>query len=551
MATAAATASLANRVNIGFLWPLEKGRVERARAMIATACGSAMRCPAWAAATIGGVSDGRLLQVNVSAGGVPKRPVDAARIGRSAWRATGRQAATVHGGPHRAVSILGVEAIRRIAAEGHPIAPGTTGENLTTEGFDVSTLPVGTRLEIGDEVVLELSGPANPCRTIRHSFATCGSGGSRQAHPADSRMYARVLREGTVRPGDPIRLEAPTGDAAGATSLAVRLDERESAPRLLALWRVAARPGRGRRWWTTARSRSGRSATLPGPDLQPGARLRAPAEPARPRARPLRGASGRPAGSGRADPPWPGAIVDSTRAAYAGPMEAEEIDTVAIEGVDGSRAAARRGRCPGLDVIVAAGELDESVADGVAGAGGRSSRSARTTIDSWPRSTARRLAPASLHTPPPGRVAPRRNRPRRPSRPRHPARAHRDARSQRARPGLRTWSGRRPSVGGARPQPRAPRLADASASAAQLPGRAGRLSHAAMPRRAPAGRGGADDGSTGSSAPAWPPRCRSTPRSRAGRPADAVLASQSARAGWRARRGAPRPTPAAAGPRLG
>ncbi len=195
------------------------------------------------AATIGDVSDGRLLHVNVSAGGVPKRPVDAARIEKLGVEGDRQQAATVHGGPHRAVSILGVEAIRRIAAEGHPIAPGTTGENLTTEGFDVSTLPVGTRLEIGDEVLLELSGAANPCRTIRHSFADLRFGRlAASAHPADSRMYARVLREGTVRPGDPIRLEAPTGDAAERHRIAVRLDDAERSS-TLALWESAARAG--------------------------------------------------------------------------------------------------------------------------------------------------------------------------------------------------------------------------------------------------------------------------------------------------------------------
>ena len=143
------------------------------------------------------MSDGRVVQVNVSAGGVPKRPVEAARIGRLGVDGDRQAAATVHGGPHRAVSILGVEAIRRVAAEGHPIAPGTTGENLTIEGFDVSALPVGTRLEIGDDVLLELSGTANPCRTIRHSFADLRFGRlAAAAHPADSRMYARVLREG-------------------------------------------------------------------------------------------------------------------------------------------------------------------------------------------------------------------------------------------------------------------------------------------------------------------------------------------------------------------
>ena len=187
--------------------------------------------------------DGRLLQVNVSEGGVPKLPVPAARITMAGVEGDRQREVTVHGGPHRAVSLLGIEAIRRVAAEGHPIRPGTTGENLTTSGFDVSTLAPGTRLHVGEEVVLELGQPANPCRTIRHSFADLRFGRlSIKAHAADSRMYARVIHEGVVRPGDPIRLEAPVDDRAERFAIADRLDaaERESA---LAFWRAAVAAG--------------------------------------------------------------------------------------------------------------------------------------------------------------------------------------------------------------------------------------------------------------------------------------------------------------------
>ena len=155
-----------------------------------------------------------------------------------------RQAdATAHGGPNRAVSLLGIEAIRRVASEGHPIAPGTTGENLTTEGFDVSTLPVGTRLAVGDELVLELSGATNPCRTIRHSFADQRFGRlGIESHPDDSRMYARVVREGTVRRGDPIVVSAPADDAAEQRATARRLERAERAS-TLAMWRAAVAAG--------------------------------------------------------------------------------------------------------------------------------------------------------------------------------------------------------------------------------------------------------------------------------------------------------------------
>jgi len=193
------------------------------------------------------MKDGRLLQVNVSDGGVPKVPMPAARINIDGVEGDRQRADTVHGGPHRAVSILGIEAIRRVAAEGHPIAPGTTGENLTIEGFDVSTLAIGTRLAIGDEVIVEISKPTNPCRTIRHSFTDRRFGRlSIQAHPADSRMYARVLHEGTVRPGDGIRLTPPENDDAERLLIGGRLDaaERESA---VAFWAAGIGAGRDRR----------------------------------------------------------------------------------------------------------------------------------------------------------------------------------------------------------------------------------------------------------------------------------------------------------------
>jgi MOSC domain-containing protein YiiM len=111
--------------------------------------------------------DGRVLQVNVSPGGVPKLPVGEARVGRDGLDGDAHHHDTVHGGPHRAVCLFAIEAIERVRADGHPgVGPGWVGENLTTEGIELALLPVGARLAIGDEVVLELSGPANPCDVI-------------------------------------------------------------------------------------------------------------------------------------------------------------------------------------------------------------------------------------------------------------------------------------------------------------------------------------------------------------------------------------------------
>jgi len=266
------------------------------------------------------MSDGRVLQVNVSDGGVPKRPVDGARITRLGVEGDRQRALTVHGGPHRAVSLLGVEAIRRVGAEGHPIAPGTTGENLTTEGFDVSALPIGTRLSIGSECVLELSSSVTPCRTIRHSFRDLRFGRLNvTAHPADSRMYARVIREGTVRPGDAIRLTPPTDDRAERWLAAAQLDGAERASNL-SLWRSAVAADVPVQIVDDGELLIAAAPTLPGPVFNQGfgfANLphladRAVAHFARHRVTGWLWAE---------EDPWPGARVEATAAYLAGPVE--------------------------------------------------------------------------------------------------------------------------------------------------------------------------------------------------------------------------------------
>ena len=188
--------------------------------------------------------DGRVLQVNVSPGGVPKQPVERAWVGEVGVAGDRQRHDTVHGGPHRAVALLGIEAIERVQADGHPIYPGSTGENLTTTGIELAGLPVGTRLAIGGRLVLELSGPANPCNLIGGSFRGGKSGRiSILTHPADSRMYARTLIAGEVRAGDPIRVLPAAADSTARRHL--DLEKIDSVVRAteLARWNAAAAAG--------------------------------------------------------------------------------------------------------------------------------------------------------------------------------------------------------------------------------------------------------------------------------------------------------------------
>jgi MOSC domain-containing protein YiiM len=155
-------------------------------------------------------NSGVIHQINISAGGVPKLPLDEAGVTRLGIVGDGHDDTENHGGPLAALCLYGLEVIERLQAEGHPIAPGTTGENITLAGVNWSGMTPGARLALGDEVVIELTDYATPCKTISKSFVDQEFVRiSQKLHPGESRIYARILREGTIRPGDPARLLAP------------------------------------------------------------------------------------------------------------------------------------------------------------------------------------------------------------------------------------------------------------------------------------------------------------------------------------------------------
>jgi MOSC domain-containing protein YiiM len=157
---------------------------------------------------------GSVLQINVSPGGIPKRPISEAAVTAEGIRGDGWAHPDIHGGPNQALLVITSEGIDELIAQGYPLFPGALGENLTTLGLDRRLLRAGQRYRAG-EVFIELTKRRAPCTTlnvygpgIQHAIfdSQVNAGDSSSPRWGLSGFYARVLRAGTIRPGDPITL---------------------------------------------------------------------------------------------------------------------------------------------------------------------------------------------------------------------------------------------------------------------------------------------------------------------------------------------------------
>ncbi len=145
--------------------------------------------------------------VFVSEGGVPKLPIDAAQVGYRGIDGDRQATRQHHGRVWQALCLWSTEVIDGLQAEGHPVAPGSAGENVSITGVDWTSLRPGVQLSIG-EVLAEVSAYAEPCSKNAGWFV--GGDYGRMSHDRQrgvSRLYASVLRDGVIRPGDAIVVE--------------------------------------------------------------------------------------------------------------------------------------------------------------------------------------------------------------------------------------------------------------------------------------------------------------------------------------------------------
>lgn len=158
-----------------------------------------------------GSTQGRIVQLSASNGGVPKLPLAEVTVDANGVTVDRQADRRAHGGPRRALCLFALERIEALAAEGHPIAPGATGENITTEGVDWNRVTPGARLRLGEAVLIEVTGYTEPCwKNARWFLEGDFSCIDQEVRPGFSRVYARVIEGGTLRSGDPVELLAGT-----------------------------------------------------------------------------------------------------------------------------------------------------------------------------------------------------------------------------------------------------------------------------------------------------------------------------------------------------
>ena len=102
---------------------------------------------------------------------------------------------------HRQVSLLAVESIDKMRALGLEVDPGDFAENLTTQGIDLVYLPVGTRLSVGEQIVLEITQIGKECHAGCAIYRQVG-----KCIMPEEGVFAKVIQGGHVGTGDQIKV---------------------------------------------------------------------------------------------------------------------------------------------------------------------------------------------------------------------------------------------------------------------------------------------------------------------------------------------------------
>lgn len=157
---------------------------------------------------------GKVVQINVSLGGLPKLPVPEGRLTRLGIEGDQCAHPGIHGGVEKAILLLCAETIDELIAQGYPLSYGAMGENLTVSGLNPRELRPGQRYRAGTALI-ELAAVRSPCSSLdvygpglRHEIydKAVRAGDPSSPRWGRSGFYAAVVEPGIVRVHDIISL---------------------------------------------------------------------------------------------------------------------------------------------------------------------------------------------------------------------------------------------------------------------------------------------------------------------------------------------------------
>ncbi len=152
--------------------------------------------------------NGKIVSINISGKkGEQKNPVYEANVGENYGIEGDAHASSEW---HRQVSLLGIESIKKMQNLGIDVSPGSFAENITTEGIDLLSLPVGTRLKLGrgfSSVIGEVSQIGKVCHDRCAIYEQAGD----CVMPKEG-IFIRILKGGKITTGDPIEISFRLSD---------------------------------------------------------------------------------------------------------------------------------------------------------------------------------------------------------------------------------------------------------------------------------------------------------------------------------------------------
>lgn len=136
----------------------------------------------------------KIVSINTSKSkGEKKTPVEGVRFIEN----LGLEGDAHAGFEHRQVSLLAQESIEKIRARGLDARPGDFAENITTEGIELASLPVGTRIALGDEIEVEVTQIGKECHDRCAIFKEVGD----CVMPREG-IFAKVIKGGVLKAGE-------------------------------------------------------------------------------------------------------------------------------------------------------------------------------------------------------------------------------------------------------------------------------------------------------------------------------------------------------------